>query len=78
MLCSAPILSYPKFDRDFILQTDASDVGLGAILSQKDDLGNEKVIAYASRTLTDRERKFSATEKEALAVVFGQHLNDKL
>ena len=71
LLCSAPILSYPEFDKNFILQTDASDVGLGAILSQKDDLGNEKVVAYASRTLTDRERKFSATEKEALAVVFG-------
>lgn len=71
LLCSAPVLSYPNFDKDFILQTDASDVGLGAILSQKDGSGNEKVVAYASRTLTDRERKFSATEKEALAVVFG-------
>ena len=35
LLCSAPILTYPEFDHDFILQTDAPDVGLGAILSQK-------------------------------------------
>lgn len=71
LLCSAPVLSYPKFDREFILQTDASDVGLGAILSQQDDAGHERVVAYASRALTAREQKYSATEKEAFAVVFG-------
>lgn len=71
LLCSAPVLSYPKFDREFILQTDASDVGLGAILSQKDDGGHERVVAYASRALSDRERKYSTSEKEAFAVVFG-------
>ena len=71
LLCSAPVLSYPNLAQAFILQMDASDFGLGAISSQKDESGNEKVVAYASRTLTDGERKFSATEKEALAVVFG-------
>ena len=70
LLCSAPVLSYPNFAQHFILQTDASDLGLGAVLTQKDGLGQEHVISYASRSLSDREKRYSATEKEALAVVF--------
>ena len=71
MLCSTPILCYPRFDREFILQTDASDFGVGALLLQIDDKGREKVIAYASKALSARHEKFSATEKEAHAIVFG-------
>ena len=71
LLCSAPILAYPDFGKEFFLQTDASDYGVGAVLSQLDDLRNEKVIAYASKALSPREQKYSTTEKEALAVVFG-------
>ena len=63
----------PQFDREFILQTDASDYGLGAVLSQIDNNGCEKVIAFASRTLSDRERKYSTTEKEACAVVYAMN-----
>lgn len=70
LLCSAPVLAYPQFDKQFILQTDASDLGLGAVLTQKDTSGYEHVIAYASRSLSDREKNYSATEKEALAVIF--------
>ena len=69
-LCSAPVLAYPNFDRPFLLQTDASDVGLGAILAQHDGNGQERVIAYASYTLSPREQNYSTMEKEALAVVF--------
>ena len=61
-----PILCYPRFDRKFILQTDTSDFGVGTVLSQVDD-GHEKVVAYASKA----QKTFSATEKEAYAIVFG-------
>ena len=71
LLCSACILAFPDFSQAFILQTDASEYGVGAVLSQLDELGNEKVIAYASKALSPREQKYSTTEKEAFAVVFG-------
>ena len=73
-LCSAPILCYPDFDRELILQMDASDVGLGAVLSQIDNSGNQHVVAYASKTLSPHKKNYSTTEKEAYAIQFGtQH-----
>ena len=45
-LSNSPALVHPKFDREFPLQTDASDIGLGAILLQRDDNGVERPIAY--------------------------------
>ena len=67
--CSAPVLAYPDFSRPFILDTDASDVGLGGVLSQVDDEGREHVIAYGSRLLTKPERKYWVTRRELLAVI---------
>ncbi|KAL1488854.1 hypothetical protein ABEB36_014649 [Hypothenemus hampei] len=68
-LITAPVLSSPDFNREFILQTDASAYGLGAVLSQNFEDG-EKVIAYLSRSLTRQETKLTVTEKECLAVIW--------
>lgn len=68
-LVSAPILTCPDFTRKFIIQTDASQKALGAVLVQQFDEG-EKVIAYASRTLSSAETRYSATELECLAVIW--------
>ena len=69
-LTSAPILALPTNDGPYTLDTDASDYGLGAVLSQKQD-GVERVIAYASRALSTSERRYKTTRKELLAVVVG-------
>lgn len=69
-LVSAPILTTPRWDKPFFIQTDASDVGIGAVLFQEDG-GFEHPVAYASRKLTKAERKYTVTERECLAVLFG-------
>ena len=65
-LTTAPILSYPRHDLAFILDTDASDSGIGAVLSQS-VYGEEKVIAYTAQSLLEAERNYSTTRKELLA-----------
>ncbi|GBN71653.1 Retrovirus-related Pol polyprotein from transposon 297 [Araneus ventricosus] len=67
-LTSSPILTYPQTDKDFILDTDASNEGIGAVLSQ--DIENEeRVIAYFSKSLVKPERNYCVTRKELLAIV---------
>ena len=68
-LVSAPILAFPDYTKSFILDTDASDTGMGAVLSQVESGGTERVIAYASCTLSQAERRYCVTRKELLAVV---------
>ncbi len=69
-LMSAPILAYPNSSDPYILDTDASQFGVGAVLSQLQQ-GEEKVVAYYSRTLTKPERRYCVTRKELLAIVQG-------
>ena len=70
-LTSAPVLAYPDYSRRFILETDASLKGLGAVLTQEDDEGNFCIISYASRMLKPYEhsmRNYSSAKLELLAL----------
>ena len=71
-LMTSPVLVFPDFKLDFVLNTDASGEGIGAVLSQVVD-GKERVVAYASRVLSRTERKYCATRREMLAVVWAAH-----
>ena len=70
-LTNAEMMAY--FDKDAKTEVivDASPVGIGAILSQQQKNGEYRPVYYASRSLTSVERRYSQTEKEALAVVWG-------
>ena len=70
-LVTAPVLGYPDFNREFILETDASLQGLGAVLSQQDETVKLHVIAYASQSLHPSERSmhnYSSVKLELLVL----------
>ena len=69
-LTTSPVLAYPLPEGELIMDTDASDVGLGAVLSQM-QTGDERVLSYASRTLDKPEKNYCVTRREMLAVIFG-------
>lgn len=69
LLTNAPLLQFPDFDKPFVLTTDASNFAIGAVLSQG-PIGSDKPVAYASRTLSDTESRYSTIEKELLAVIW--------
>ena len=67
-LTSPPCLAYADFSKPWILHTDASKMGLGCVLYQKDESGKQRVISYGSRTLNSTERNYSAHKLEFLAL----------
>ncbi|CAC5411602.1 unnamed protein product [Mytilus coruscus] len=67
LLMTAPVVAYPADHSGYILDTDACNTGIGAVLSQVQE-GQEKVIAYGSRTRNKAERNYSVTDKELLAL----------
>ncbi len=72
LLVSAPVLAYPQFrsSHPFILETDASIAGLGAVLAQQQEDGQVHPIAYSSRSLSVHERNYAITELETLGLVW--------
>jgi RNase H-like domain found in reverse transcriptase/Reverse transcriptase (RNA-dependent DNA polymerase)/Ty3 transposon capsid-like protein/Integrase zinc binding domain/Chromo (CHRromatin Organisation MOdifier) domain/gag-polyprotein putative aspartyl protease len=73
-LMEYPILRIPNLSKKFQIYTDASGLALGAILSQKDDNGEEYVCCYSSRLLHGAELHYGISEKECLAVVWAIRL----
>lgn len=69
-LMSSPVLAHPDLSKPFIVECDASSSGFGAILIQKDSEDQERVIAYASRSLTPCQKRWTATELEAGALIY--------
>jgi len=67
VLCSPPILAYPPGE-EFIVDADASNTGVGGVLSQNQD-GEEQVIAYFNKALSKPERNYCVTRKELLAIL---------
>jgi len=83
ILCAHPVLTLPDFSKRFIVQVDASERGLGAILCQEDEEGvdaeddtgclvptGQHPVVYASRKLVPREQHLATTEKECLGIVW--------
>ena len=71
ILVSSPVMANPDFSRPFILQTDASEFGVGVVLSQVDAEGYDHPVAYFSRKLLPREQRYATVEKECLAIKLG-------
>ena len=67
------MLRSPDFSSQFILQIDASDRGIRAVLSQRDENGEDHFIAYYSKKLLLREVRYSTVEKECLAIRLATH-----
>ena len=76
VLVSSPVLSTPDFSKQFKLTVDASDIGVGAILFQKDDDHVDRVICYFSKKLSKCQQNYSTIEKECLSLLLAlQHFD---
>ncbi|GFX02139.1 retrovirus-related Pol polyprotein from transposon 297 [Trichonephila clavipes] len=69
-LIDKPVLYAPNFEREFILQTDASNAGMGAVFTQLTEQGEEHPILYLSKKFSEVEKRYCTTEKECASIVF--------
>ncbi|GFX59130.1 retrovirus-related Pol polyprotein from transposon 412 [Trichonephila clavipes] len=69
-LIDKPVLYAPNFEREFIVQTDASNAGMGAVLTQLTEQGEEHPILYLSKKFSEVEKSYCTTEKECASIVF--------
>ncbi|GFU98122.1 retrovirus-related Pol polyprotein from transposon 297 [Trichonephila clavipes] len=69
-LTDKPVLYAPNFEREFIVQTDASYAGKGAVLTQLTEQGEEHPILYLSKKFSEVEKRYCTTEKECASIVF--------
>ena len=80
LLSKDPVVVLPDMNREFVVRSDASDEGLGALLMQPDNEKTLKIVSCASRKLKGAETRYSVIEKECLAIVwavkkFAQYLH---
>ena len=76
LLTSAPVLAAPRLEQPFLLQVDASQVGAGAVLLQKDDCGVDRPVCFFSRKFNKHQLNYSTIEKEGLALIWAlQHFD---
>ena len=69
-LTSPPVLAFPDFDEQFVVETDASATAVGPVLAQRSEDGMTHPIQFASRSLEKAERNYAVCEHEASAVIF--------
>src|SRR6266498_1262886 len=69
-LAMTPVVVHPNFDKPFILYTDTLGGGVRAVLHQKDEYRRKRIIACASKTYNEHEKKYPIIEQECLAVIW--------
>ena len=65
---NSPVLAFADYTKDFLLETDASKEGLGAVLSQKQEDGQFHLVAYGSQVLTTHKKNYHSMKLEFLAL----------
>ena len=77
---SAPMLVCPDFDKLFLMETDASKKGVGAVLSQRQDDGHYHPITFGSHSLMPSEKNYHSSKPEFLALKLSvtEHLKEYL